>query len=153
MNLESYFMDDIAITIPDGFRDRTVQLLEWAMPNAEVVSLSITRDVLPRREADVAPSAEVLERFVAAETRGLATQFAGFRSERDERSLTTAGFPVHRRAFRWKKGADVLYHHHAYALLGERAVTLIGSAKAHLRPKVDFLLERALENLRRRKRD
>ena len=147
----SYFTDDVAFSLPDGFRDRTVQLLEWTTPTHEIISLDVSRELLPRRHPDEPLSRDDLERYFDAETRGHPTQFAGLRTERDEHGVTTGGVAFHRKAFRWKKGTEARYHHQVFALLGDRVMVLTGSASAELRGTVDVVIDRALKDLRRRK--
>lgn len=151
MNLQGYIMDDCGIEVPDGFRDRSVHVLEWTTPTNERIALVIAREVLDRREPDQPPTTEDLEKFVAAETSGFAARFAGFRSERDDGGVTKGGFPFRRKAFRWKQDAEVLYHHHAFVLLGDRVLVATASAKAREHAKVDAVMDRMLDKLRLRR--
>jgi hypothetical protein len=145
-----YYADDCTLTVPAGFRDRTTNLLEWKTPEGDSIALAIQREPLPARPPEEAlPPAAVLQQYVDEQTRTYPTQFAGFRLERDEVAAGDGGgFEMRRKAFRWKNGEDVLYHHQAFVIIGERILVLTAAAKARHRNAVDHLVEEALNDLR-----
>lgn len=150
MSAHLYYADDCTLTVPAGFRDRTTNLLEWKTPEGDSIALAIQRDPLPAPPTEEAlPPAAALEQYVADQTRSYPTQFAGFRLERDEVTAGDAGgFEMRRKAFRWKNGEDVLYHHQAFVIVGEKILVLTSAAKARHRAAVDHLVENALNDLR-----
>jgi len=141
MSLHAYLMDDCTIHVPSGFRDRTQHTLEWQTGEGDAIALVIQREPVPG-----APAAFDLQRYTAAQTRDYPRSFAGFHLERDETRGDDGGFPMCRKAFRWHKDQDVLYHHQAFILLGDTLVVLTAAAKAAHRELVDALLDDALQS-------
>jgi hypothetical protein len=148
MSVHHYHTDDCTIPVPAGFVDRTTNVLEWKIEENESLVLVIHRELLPPSDPPDASPAVTLERFVARETKDYASKFAGLRFERDEAMGDDSGFPMTRKVFRWKKGADVLYHHQVFVLAGARVVVFTGAAKARHRESVDFMMDNALTNFR-----
>jgi len=140
MSAGAYWMDDCTIQVPPGYRDRTSHTLEWKTPEGDAVALIIQRDLLP-------PGAPAdLQRYVAGQTADYPARFAGFHLELDEASDSDAAFPMRRKAFRWCKDQDVLYHHQAFVLAGDRIIVLTAAAKAAHRESVDALIDDALRS-------
>jgi hypothetical protein len=144
MSLHIYLMDDCTIHVPPGFRDRTSHQLEWKTREGDTIALVIQREP-PSVGAAEAPAID-LPRYVAAQTRDYPARFAGFHLERDETRDHDSGFPMCRKAFRWRKDQDVLYHHQAFVLVGDTIVILTAAAKAAHREPVDTLLDDALQS-------
>jgi hypothetical protein len=141
-------MDDGTFTVPAGFRDRTVNALEWRTPDGEKLALIVQREPLVPRP-DEEPSA-TLERHVATQTKSYPAQFTGYHVERSEVSAPDSAFEVRRLAFRWLNEQDLLYHHQAFVRMGERVLVLTSAAKARYRDAVDSLIDGALNDLRMR---
>lgn len=145
----AYFTDHCTISVPQGFRDRSMNLLEWTTPEGDSIALAIQREKLPGVEpSEVAPTEADLARYVAQQVKGYPAQFAAFHLERDEVATGDWRFPMHRKAFRWRKEQDVLYHHQVFMLVGEHVVVLTGASKARHRDAVDVLIEDALRSFR-----
>jgi len=144
VSLHTYCMDDCTIHVPSGFRDRTNHVLEWKTPEGDAVALVLQRDA-PGEPPAGAPSID-LPRYVADQTRDYPIRFAGFHLERDEASDHGSGFPMCRKAFRWRKEQDVLYHHQAFVQVGDGFVVITAAAKAAHRESVDALLDDVLES-------
>ncbi len=144
MSERTYLMDDCAIVVPEGLRDRTVNALEWETEDGDKVALVVQRSPLPALD----PAAPMtLAAYVAAQTKDYAVQLAGFRLEREEAASADSPFEIERRAFRWQREEHVLYHHQAYVRVGAGVVLLTGSGKARHREAIDHLLDRALADL------
>lgn len=144
MSDRTYYMDDCTITLPGGLRDRSVNVLHWEL-EGEKVALVIQREALP----SMAPGQTIsLSAYVGLQTQDLPAQLAGFRLEREEATLPGSPFEVERRAFRWQREGEVLYHHQAFVRIGDGVVVFSGSGKARLRDAVDQLIDLALVDLR-----
>lgn len=150
MSVQLYYTDDCSIPVPTGFIDRTTNVLEWKTESGDSVALVIHREVRsPPVSEDDSPDTE-LERYVARETRQYPTKFAGLHMERDELASSESGFPMRRKAFRWKHEHDVLYHHQAFVLTADRIIVLTAAAKARHREAVDGLMDDVLSSFRAR---
>ncbi len=104
MSFEPYTMNDHVIHVPPGFRDSSVNVLEWKAEDGEKIALVIQRRSLP--PAELAGSArEALTRIVERETRDYPAHFKGFLLEHDDLAVN-APFEARREAFRWKQEAD-----------------------------------------------
>lgn len=140
-------MDECSIRLPDDYRDRTVNAVEWKTPEGDRIVLMIQRDPAPAGPADALPN-EVLEAYVAAQTREYPKRFAGYRLERDEAaSGDTRGLALVRRAFRSSKDHDTLYHHQAFILAGHVILVLTAAAQARHRERVDAVIDEALGDI------
>jgi hypothetical protein len=149
MSTRTYFMDDCTIPVPSGFRDRTVNVLEWEMEDGDKIGLVIQREPLPSFPPTEVPR-PTLESFVEAQTKDYPVQFAGFCLERDEAAAPGAPFEIQRKAFRWKHEQHVLYHHQAFVLVEAGVVVLTGSGKARHREAIDRLLDAVLADFHAR---
>jgi hypothetical protein len=144
VSTRTYYMDDCTIVVPAGPRDRTVNALEWELENGDKLALVIQREPLPV----ITPGAPVsLSAYVATQTADLPSQLAGFRLEREEATAAGAPFEIERRAFRWKREQNVLYHHQAYVRVGDGVVVLTVTGKALHRDAIDHVLDQALADL------
>jgi hypothetical protein len=149
MSVHAFYMDDCTLSVPEGFRDRTTNVLEWKTPENDTVVLIVQREPLPRPDPARPFTPEAgLAQYVTAQTKDNASRFAGFRMERDEVAAGDWGFHIHRKAFRWRKDEDVLYHHQAFVLARDRFIVLTGAAKALHRASVDVLLDDVLASFR-----
>lgn len=150
MSMQQYYTDDCTIPVPSGFMDRTTNVLEWKTEEGDSVALVIHRAPRPPRE--LAPESDVseLEGYVAAETKDYTAKFAGLHMERDDVTSSDAGFPMRRKAFRWRNEKEVLYHNQAFVLTADRFVVLTAAAKARHREAVDFMMDNALASFRAR---
>ena len=149
MSIHAYYTDHCTIAVPQGFRDRSMNMLEWTTPEGDSIVLALQREKLPASgSGEEVPTAADLERYVAQQIKGYPAQFAGFHLERDEVAAGEWGFPMHRKAFRWRKDQDVFYHLQVFALVGEHVVVLTCASKARQRGAVDTLMEDALRSFR-----
>ncbi len=149
MSARMYCMDDCTIPVPAGFRDRTVNALEWDTEDGDKIGLVIQRQPLPSF-APTGASGFALSAFVEAQTKDYPVQFAGFCLEREETAAADAPFEMQRKAFRWKHEQHVLYHHQAFVLIEARVVVLTGSGKARSRDAIDRLLDQVLADFQAR---
>jgi hypothetical protein len=134
-------MDECAVTLPAGFRDRTMHILEWKTEEGDSVVLMVQRDDEPPR------GGRTFEDYVAEQTREYPARFAGFKLERDEVATgETGGVEMIRKTFRSTKDGDVLYHHQAFVHIGPTLLVFTGAAKARHRDYVDRVLDEALRN-------
>jgi hypothetical protein len=147
VSVRTYYMDDCTIPVPAGFLDRTANVLEWKTAEEDSLALLIQREPLARLGAEEAPAA-ALQHYVSTQTKDYPSRFAGFCLERDEVAASDAGFEMRRKAFRWTSQEDVLYHHQAFVLVGEKVIVLTAAAKARHRAAVDTLLDGALADFR-----
>ncbi len=131
-----------------GFRDRTVNALEWTLEGGDRVGLVVQREQLPRPEGEAAPRPGALERFVAEQTRDYPTRFSGFHLDNEEVTAADSSFEMRRKAFRWRHEQEVLYHHQAFVLADFTVLVFTTSAKARHREAVDRLLHEVLAELR-----
>ena len=158
MSARIYYMDDCKIGVPAGFRDRTVNVLEWDTEDGEKVGLVIQREPVPDlgvagasgASGEAGAPAAVLSAYVAAQTQEYPAQFAGYHLERDEVAAAGVPFEIQRRAFRWKHEQHVLYHHQAFLLVGSTFIVLSGSGKARHREAIDRLLDQILADFHAR---
>jgi hypothetical protein len=87
--------------------------------------------------------------YVNRATEDYPTQLAGYREERSEASAPgERSLEMRRKAFRWNKDQDVLYHHQAFVLAGTKVLLLTCSGKARCRQAVDEVLDGALAHMR-----
>lgn len=148
MNDHSYFADDCTISVPAGFHDRSTNVLEWKTEEGDSLVLAIHRELLPPAAPEKKAPEFDLERFVAAQTKDYPAKFAGLRVERDEVAGSDAGFHMRRKAFRWQNKTEVLYHHQAFVLAGDRVIVLTAACKARHREAIDLLMDSVLANFR-----
>lgn len=148
MSTQPYCTDDCTIVLPTGFRDRSTNVLEWKTEDGESIALVIHRAELPMHDPEEGPTAALLDEYVARETREYGSKFAGMRMERDDTSHGDSGFPMRRKAFRWKGEHDVLYHNQAFVLTADRIIVFTAASKAKHRDAVDFLVDDALASFR-----
>jgi hypothetical protein len=143
-------MDDFTMEVPEGFRDRAVHLLEWRLDDGDSVALLAQREDLPHLGPDdTTPPSDLFARYVAEATKDYPIQFAGFREESSEVSASgDRSLEMRRKAFRWKKDQDVLYHHQAFVLAGRKVLLLTCAGKARRREAVDEILDAALNGIR-----
>jgi hypothetical protein len=147
MSLEPYCMHDYMIPLPAGFRDLTVNVLEWDTADGEKIALVVQRKALSRKTPDEAPAA-ALERLVTDETKDYPTRFAGYRVEHDELGAEDGRYEMRRKAFRWRHEEQVIYHHQVFVLVGDAVVLFTGAGKARHREVVDRLLHDVVSDLR-----
>jgi hypothetical protein len=141
-------MDDCTITVPPGFRDRTLNALEWTLDGDDRVGLVVQREQLLHPDGEDAPRPGALERFVADQTRDYPTRFAGFHLDNEDVAASDVGLEMRRKAFRWRHEQEVLYHHQAFVLAGFTVIVFTCSAKARHREAVDRMLHEVLAELR-----
>lgn len=144
MSRVDYQMNDCVVTLPDGFTDSSVNVLEWALESGEKVALVVQRE-------DVAEGAS-LEECVEKQTREYPAHFVGLQVDLDEARELAGGITLHRKAFRFKKERDVFYNHQVFVLDGRHLVVLTASARARNRVDVDAIVDEAVEGLRLRDR-
>ena len=142
MSVHTYCMDDCRIPVPTGFRDLTVNALEWSTEDGDKIGLVIQR--MPLSSVDPEKSSLVLATYVEEQTKDYAVQFEGFCLERDEKAEGGVPFEIQRKAFRWRYEQHVLYHHQAFVLLETGVVVLTGTGKARHREAIDHLLDEVL---------
>lgn len=136
-----YHFDEGVITLPEGFRDASVQLFEWTLPDGRC-TLTI------QREARTGTS--TFEELVAQVTETYPKQFPGF-SEEDPMELAL-DLPATSRRFRWRNEGGVSYHHQVFVDLESTLLLITCSGHARLRDDVDRVLHEALSGLRLRER-
>jgi hypothetical protein len=135
-----FHMDDCVVTLPPGFVDRTINVLEWQAPGGEPVVLAVQRE---RLLTDLA-----FDDYVDLETKGYPSKFGGFKQERDDSQELPSGIQVRRKSFRWKRERDVVYNHQAFVHAGESVIVFTASAKAQDRDEVDRLIDDALGTIK-----
>lgn len=134
-----YHMDEGVLSIPRGFRDRSVHTLEWGIDSASSLVLVVQRERLGMGTFDD---------FVNAETREYASDFLGYRAEEIHRPDPFDGaLPVRRIAFRYKGELEVLYHHQVFLFRAPVVLVFTVKSKAEHRDRADALLEKALADL------
>ncbi len=148
MTAQTYYMDDCTFVVPAGFRDHTVNALDWPTEDGGRVALVVQRQALPHPAEDVAPRPGALERFVEAQTRDYGTRFEGFHKDREEVTSGESGLEMRRLAFRWRHEREVLYHHQAFVLVGWTVLVLSCTGKARHSESVDRLMNEVLAELR-----
>lgn len=148
MSSQQYYTDDCTIPVPSGFRDRSTNVLEWKTPEGDSIALVIHRAELPLHDPAEGPTADLLEHYVREETKQYGTKFAGLHWERDDAAHGESGFPMRRKAFRWRNDFDVLYHNQVFILTADRIIVLTAASKAKHREAVDFLMDEALTSFR-----
>lgn len=133
-----FHMDDCEIQVPEGFKDRSVNLMEWQTEGGGNVILSISRDSL---EGD-------FRTYVDRETRDLPSRYRGFKVERDDVIELQGGFVAARKAFRWNKEADVVYNQLAFVDVRPLLLLVTITAKARDRELADQLFDDVLRKFR-----
>jgi hypothetical protein len=142
-----FHFDEGVVSLPRGFRDRSVQMLEWTVDNSSSLVLVIQRERLGA--GGVAGSPATLDAYVASETRDYPTRFLGYRLEETEYPDPFDGaYPIARRVFRWKNERDVLYNHQVFVLSAPLVLVFTVTAKAVHRERADKLVKDALVDLR-----
>ncbi len=152
MNTRLYYMDDCTVALPPGFRDNTVNVLEWKTDEDDSIALVVQRETLDEA-AFMEPNspAIALAAFVDEGTKDYASRFSGFRLERDDVAIGhPSGAEMTRKAWRWNKGQDVIYQHQVFVFAAPLLVVFTGAAKARHRERVDYVVEQALTTLRHR---
>jgi len=135
-----YHTDDCVLHLPEGFVDKTLNVLEWSLESGDTVVLVVQREGLTE--------ALSFDQYIARETRAYPSQFAAFHEDGVERASLGDGIDVHHLKFRWKREQDVLYHHQAFVDAGKRVLVLTATSKASHRGEVDGVIERALGELK-----
>lgn len=149
MSERTYLTDDCTVSVPTGFRDRSSNVLEWKTQEGDSVVLVIQREPIPPSPIPgEEPPPFDLHRYIGEQTGEYPSQFPSFSLERDEASAPGASFPMQRKAFRWRKDNEVLYHHQAFVLAGARIVVLTVASKARHRVQVDTLMDEVIANFR-----
>lgn len=143
----AFHFDEGVLSLPQGFRDRSQQVLEWSVDNSSSVVLVIQRDTLAP-----GPSGSPTDNFdarVAHETNNYPTRFLGFRREPDDYPDPFDGtLPLRRIVFRWKSDRDVLYNHQVFLLSVPLMLIFTVSAKPAHRERADRIMHSALLDLR-----
>ncbi len=135
----TYHMDDCVISLPAGYKDRSVNVLEWKTPSGDSVALTVQRE--PLGEAQ-------LEEYVVRETKEMPQTYRGFHVERDEAATLADAMAVWHKAFRWNKQTDVIYNHMAFVVAGPLVIIFVATAKARHREDADRVIDEAIQNLR-----
>ncbi len=147
-----YFMDEAHLTVPEGYRDRSTNILEWETGPGTRIVLVVQRDQIdPEAIAEPRSPALALADYVAGATGAYPTAFAGYKLERDEVAVgLTGGVEKRRIAYRWHQEAEVIYHHQAFILTGTAILVFTAGGKARDRERIDHLIDAAIADLRYR---
>lgn len=135
-----YHMDDCVLSLPEGFVDRSINVLEWPLPSGDTVVLVVQRERLSK---DLG-----FDGYIAQETKSYPSQFEAFHDEGEERASLEYDVAVHHLKFRWKRDRDVLYNHQAFVDAGEAVIVLTVTGKASHKGEADSVIERSLEKLK-----
>ena len=137
MSRYTYHMDDCVISVPEGFRDRAIHVLEWAAEDESPIVLIVQRDKLANK---------TLEEYVEQDSRDYDTRFKRHAPEElpEGPSLPT---PCVQRAFRWVRGEEVLYNRHVYLADAALVICMMTSGLARHRPRIDQIAGDAVESL------
>ena len=134
-----YLTADSAFAVPDGYVDRTVNMLEWTIEKTnDKLSLIAQREKVPPKTN--------LDAYVAKQTKNYDTVFEAYRVEETfekERSLAEASHL----AFRFKREREVLYTHQAFVLINGQVLVFTVSAKAVHRARGDSVVEGLMNSL------
>ncbi len=138
MSHQDYHADDCVFSVPTGYADRSVHILEWPIDRVEKVVLVVQREA--RR------AGETIDAYVERAMSDHATKLAGYAREpvtdRD-------GAPhVRRVAFRWMREGFAVFQHQAFVEEGPSVLLFAGTAKARYRDEVDRVLDRVIDSLR-----
>lgn len=139
----SYIMADARFAVPEGFHDRSVNVLEWAIEGGDKLSLIAQRDAVA--------STVSLDEYVTTQTKSYPIEFDAYRVETEtaaERPLAEA----RQLSFRFKREREVLYTHQVFVLAAGQVLVFTVTAKAIHRGRVDELMARVMGSLELRER-
>jgi hypothetical protein len=139
MNTHTYHTDDLVLNVPAGFRDHTMQALEWHTPKGERIALALQRERLSQ--------GDTLETVYQKALAGYPKQLLAFRLDNEE-TTQIHGVAVRIARFRWKHKVHTMYHHQAFLMLSGTVFVFTASGPAIAAPDVDALMAEALSGLR-----
>jgi hypothetical protein len=136
----TYHTDDLVLRVPAGFRDHTIQTLEWQVDGGRV-ALAVQRERLG--------AAETLDGVYEKATRGYPKQLFAYRLDGED-MVILHGIAARTARFRWKHQGNVLYHHQAFLVAGGTAFVLTASGPVGAAARIDELIRDTLAGLRLR---
>lgn len=131
-----FHTNDVVLTVPQGFRDRSSQVLEWPNPSGQPLHLIMTR--LEKRASE-------LEKELAAAIRDLEITFHGLSSV-DPPPLTT-NFPLGQFACRFRREDKVFYQRLIFIGAESYILSIATIGPASQRSEIDDLTQNAIQNL------
>ncbi|UQA57166.1 DcrB-related protein [Polyangium aurulentum] len=127
MNTVTYYMDDVEVAVPAGYRDTTVHSLEWQTADGSRVALVVQRDQNPAR-----PSVDQLFAIAMAEYGKRLPML-----HVEEPPAVELPVPHRLAAIRWKKDHDVVYQVQLFVQLADRNLIATFSARPSYREHID----------------
>ncbi len=133
---ERLHMNEGTLDVPPGFRDLSIQILEWRSEDGAVIALTVQRESLR--------AGEELDGYVRRTITDLYAELSSFRIDA-RHALEGAPVPSSLLTFRWHGDGGIVCQAQGFAELGRTVLVVTATtATAALRPEAERMVRHAL---------